>query len=214
MRPSDPHQQSSSRPNLMSGNRKRTGVGGNILDQLEPKASRGKAAAGFDIGIEPRWLWAGGGAIVVLVAALASIAWSNTSTAKARLPLAQAADPVVHKPVFEAGPAKVERVSQQSPKAAAIMLAQLEPGPMPPPMPLVVLPKDASGKVVREPGAQKQASAAPARSAKPAAQRQASRRTVSKQRAKPAPLPPAAQETDPDVALIRAIRKATQTPAE
>lgn len=216
MRPSDPHQQSSKRPDLLSGNRKRSGASGNILDQLEPKAARGKGRAGFSIGIEPRWVWAGGGAIVLLVGALASIAWSTTTTARALPPapvLAKAEPAPAMKPVFEAGPAKVERVSLQSHKGAAVLLAQVEPPPMPPPMPLVVLPRESpppGARVVREPAARKPA---PARAGKPAAQRSA-RRAAPKPRVKPEPPPPAAQDADPDVALIRAIRKATQPPAE
>lgn len=218
MRPSDPRQQSSSRPNLMSGNRKRAGAGGNILDQLEPRAARGKTAHGFRIGIEPRWVWAAGGAIVLLVAALASIAWSSTTTATAlpppSAPLAQANAPAAVKPVFEAGPARVERVSLHSHQAAAVLLAQVEPPPMPPAMPLVVLPKATAAKVVRQPAVQKPRPAAASKAATPAGPRQASRRGPARQRSKPEPAPQASQKTDPDVALIRAIRKATQPPSE
>lgn len=207
----------------MSGNRKRTGSGG-ILDQLDPRPARTRAATGFSIGIEPRWLWAGGGAIVLLVAVLASIAWSTTTTAQAMPAAGEFAHaPVLdHKPEFEAGPAKVERVSLQAHKGAAVLLAKVEPPPMPPPMPLVVLPKQpssrAAAKVVRQPSRPKQDAAASGRArsaAKPPVQRQAARKTVPKpQRAKPEPVPEAAQDADPDVALIRAIRKATQTPSQ
>ncbi|HEY1042556.1 MAG TPA: hypothetical protein VGE60_01710 [Telluria sp.] len=200
----------------MSGNRKRPGAGGNILDQLEPRSGRGKGTASFSIGIDPRWVWAGGGAIVLLVGALAAIAWSSTTVAKP-LPspqMATTAEPAPPRLAFETGPAKVERVSLQSQTAAKVLLAQVDPPPMPPPMPLVVLPREATppAKVVRQPSGQKPAAGAPSRAAKPATQRQASRRAISKaQRAKPVPAPEAAPDTDPDVALIRAIRKATQS---
>lgn len=218
MRPSDPRQQSSTRPNLMSGNRKRPGAGG-ILDQLEPKTAR-KAAAGFSIGIEPRWVWAGGGAIVLMVAALAAVAWSTTTKARPlQSPSSESAAPVLaHKPVFESGPARVERVALPAPKAAPIVLAQVEPPPMPPPMPLVVLPREKAATPSAKPparsaSAQKRTSPAAA-GGKPPAQRTAARRSApvpKAQRAKPEPAPEAVPDDDPDVALIRAIRKATQT---
>lgn len=211
MRPSDPRQQTTSRPNLMSGNRKRSGVAG-ILDQLEPRP-RCKPQAGFSVGIEPRWVWAGGGAIVLLVGALASIAWSTTTTAKALAavpPPAQVSAMPGPLPVFEAGPARVERVPAQSQKAAAVLLAKAAPQAMPPPMPLVVLPRETVPKVERAPSARK---STPARAGKPPGQRHAVRRAAPK-RLQPAPVPQAEQEADPDVALIRAIRKATQPPSE
>ncbi|MFD2365711.1 hypothetical protein [Pseudoduganella sp. GCM10020061] len=201
----------------MSGNRKRPGTGG-ILDQLEPKTAR-KAAAGFSIGIEPRWVWAGGGAIVLMVAALAAVAWSTTTKARPLQPSSGEAAPVLaHKPVFESGPARVERVALAPPKPAPIMLAQVEPPPMPPPMPLVVLPREKTATPpakapARSATAQKRTAPAAA-AGKPPGQRTAARRNApvpKAQRAKPEPAPEAVPDNDPDVALIRAIRKATKT---
>lgn len=214
MRPPDPHQQSSNRPNLMSGTRKRSG-GGNILDQLEPKAARGKAAGSFSNGIEPRWVWAGAGLVVLLVAGLAAIAWSNASKARTLPPAPIRNETLVlgpEKPVFEAAPARIDRVaSVQTHKAAAVLLAQLEPPPMPPPMPLVVLPRETARPAVA-PVAKKQAAAGPpsrTRAAtKPGAVRHASRKPIVK-RDKAVAAPEPAKETDSDVALISAIRKAS-----
>ncbi|HEU4852688.1 MAG TPA: hypothetical protein VFT37_11105 [Telluria sp.] len=214
MRPPDPHQQSSNRPNLMSGTRKRTGTSG-ILDQLEPKAGRGQGS--FSKGIEPRWVWAGGALVALLVAGLAAIAWFNANKPRA-LPAAAApggaAALAARKPAFESGPARIERVASVSThKAAAMVLAQLEPPPMPPPVPLVVLPREApEPAAAREPAPKK---AAPAPRARAAPRTPSTRKpAVKRERPKPVQAPEAASEPDSDVALISAIRQASEKQSE
>lgn len=209
MRPTDSHQHSSARPHLMSGNRKRP-AGATILDQLEPRAARARRAFGIDI--EPRWLFAAAGAIALLVAILSAIAWDNGPRTLSASPV-QSSD----KPLFEAGPARVERAAPADASAAEALLAQPEP------VPLVVLPKvaDASDTVkVTEPEAPPRAVIAqPARVAMkprvagkpPAAGRQPLRQVAKRTRNKPEPVPEAVPEADPDVALISAIRRATET---
>lgn len=212
MRPTDSHQHSSARPNLMSGNRKRPGAGSTILDQLEPRAARARAALGIDI--EPRLLFAAAGAIALLVAILSAIAWNNGPRTLAT-PQVRAAD----KPLFEAGPARIERAAPADAKAAEVLLAQTEP------VPLVVLPKetDASDTVkVTAPEAPPRVlvstpvrlAAKPRVAHKPPAARRPLPRQVDKRtRTRPEPVAEAIPEPDPDVALISAIRRATEPPA-
>jgi hypothetical protein len=216
VRPSDPHQQSSNRPNLMSGARKRTGASG-ILDQLEARAGRSRS---FSTGIEPRWVWVGGVLIALLVAGLAAIAWFNANRPRA-LPAAPARDEAaalaLRKPAFESGPARIERVaSVNTHKAAAMVLAQLEPPPMPPAMPLVVLPKDSpKAAAVRDPAPKKQAPAPAAVRGKAAPRAASARKPLARrERPKPPPAQERATEPDSDVALITAIRKASEKEPE
>ena len=208
MRPTDSHQHSSARPHLMSGNRKRPG-GATILDQLEPRAARARAAFGIDI--EPRWLFAGAGAIALLVAILSAIAWNNGPRTLAAAPVRS-----TEKPLFESGPARVERAAPADAKAAETLLAQSEP------VPLVVLPKeaDASDTVkVTEPEAPPRVVVSPpvrtvakpkVASKPPVVRRPPLRQVAKRPRNRPEPVQEAAAEPDPDVALISAIRRATE----
>lgn len=208
MRPTDSHQQSSARPHLMSGNRKRAG-GSTILDQLEPRTASARAAFGIDI--EPRWLFAAAGAIALLVAVLSAIAWNNGPRTLAATPVQPA-----EKPLFEAGPARVERAGSEDAKAAETLLAQSEP------VPLVVLPKEADAsdtvKVTEAEAPPRVVVSPPPRPAAkprlaskpPMARRSPIRQAARRTRSTPEPVQEAVPEPDPDVALISAIRRATE----
>ena len=208
MRPTDSHQHSSARPHLMSGNRKRRG-GATILDQLEPRAARARAVLGIDI--EPRWLFAAAGAIALLVAILSAIAWNNGPRTLAATPVRSTA-----KPMFEPAPARVERAGAADARAAKMLLAQSEP------VPLVVLPKEAGASdtvKVTEPEAPPRVVVSPPvrpaakpriASKAPVARRAPLRQVAKRTRPKPEPVRDAVGESDPDVALISAIRRATE----